>query len=198
MEGTGQALSSYRSGFKIFDTIFKPFNMAGHVIQFTGKVGTVASNFITKTGKAVGWASKALGGTFLAVSSVAGFFEDKKNGKTVGEAVAHNGASLITGLGSSALFGAAGKAAAGALALSNPVGWGALAGFAVGTAATWTFNYMYDNNKFGFQSGLDKAGKVLSNIGESAWNFGKDTFKKAGQGVMTTLNNTLNPMKWGW
>lgn len=162
----------------------------GSAVTTVGKTTKTVSNFITKTGQFVQGAGRALGGGFIAVSAGFGFYEDvTEKGKTVGEAVAHNGASVGIGLAA----GAIGKGAVTLLAAGTPVGWGIVAGVAVGAVATWGFNYMYDNNILGLQDGLDAVGRKLDDIGESIGSFAKD----AGEAISSGLS-AINPMNWGW
>ncbi|MDY7240720.1 ribonuclease YeeF family protein [Halalkalibacterium halodurans] len=166
----------------------------GSAVTTVGKAATTVSNFITKTGQFVQGAGRALGGGFIAVSAGFGFYEDvTEKGKTVGEAVAHNGASVGVGLGAGALGAAIGTGLATFAAVSNPVGWAVVGGVAVGAVATWGFNYMYDNNILGLQDGLDAVGRKLDDIGESIGSFAKD----AGEAISNGLK-AINPMNWGW
>lgn len=72
----------------------------------------------------------------------------------------HNLASL-----GGSLAGAGTTAFAVALGAS-PVGWAAAAGIGISFAATFTFEYLYDNNIFG----LDKAGQKI----DEWWSDGKE------------------------
>src|SRR5690625_7618078 len=89
-------------------------------------------------------AGKVLGGA----GYIYGAYDDvKHNGKTVGQAVAHGGASLAIAVGVG-------------LAIS-PAGWALAAGIGASVAC----EFLYDHNGFGIQDGLDQAGEKLSECG---------------------------------
>ncbi|MDE5415227.1 hypothetical protein N7Z68_17850, partial [Alkalihalobacillus sp. MEB203] len=174
----------------IGDLFSKLSSNVGNAVTTVGNFTTKTSNVITETGKFVKNAGRSLGGGFIAVSAGFGFYEDvTEKGKTVGEAIAHNGASVAFGIGGSAL----GSVAVVLVLGSNPVGWATVAGVAAGAVATWGFNYVYDNNILGLQGGLDAVGRKLDDIGESIGTFTKG----AGEAISSGLN-AINPMNWGW
>ncbi|MEC5425188.1 T7SS effector LXG polymorphic toxin [Virgibacillus sp. C22-A2] len=109
---------------------------------------------------------KVIGPVFAAAGFSYGMYEDTvKKDKTVGEAVAHNATSLLVGTGAVATT---------AFFVSNPVGWGVAGVIGIGVAATITFEYFYENNFRGLQTGLDWAGQQLDWAGEQL-NKGFDT-----------------------
>ena len=99
---------------------------------------------------------------FAGVGLYSGYQSDIDNGKTGGQAVAHN----LAGLGGGAL-GAAFTYGATVLLGASPVGWAAAAGIGISFVATFTFEYLYDNNKFGIQDKIDKVGETLDKVGEA-------------------------------
>src|SRR5690625_3733175 len=115
-----------------------------------------------------------------------GWQDDIDNGKTGGEAFTHNLASL----GGSAL--GAGVTGLAVLVGASPVGWAAAAGIGISFAATFTFEYLYDNNIFGIQDGLDKAGQKI----DEWWSDGKeavgDFFQNPGESIASGLD-AINP-----
>ncbi|SDC36415.1 LXG domain of WXG superfamily protein [Terribacillus halophilus] len=141
----------------------------------------------------------ASGGKFLgryglpAATAVYGTYEDvTKKDKTGGEAITHNGASFLAGAAGSTL---------GTIALtavvSNPGGW--VIGAVIGGAALGSniFNYMYDNNVWGLQDGLDSIGGKL----DGAWNATVDhvneTVDSIGGAIKDGIESLSNPISWG-
>ncbi|MFD1068247.1 hypothetical protein [Oceanobacillus locisalsi] len=129
--------------------------------------------------KSGGWALAGFG-------AYSGWKEDVANGKTGGEAFTHNLASLggsLAGTGVTAFAVALG---------SNPVGWAAAAGIGISFAATFTFEYLYDNNIFGIQTGLDKAGQKI----DEWWSDGKEAasgfLQNAGESIASGFD-AVNP-----
>ncbi|MFB1051935.1 T7SS effector LXG polymorphic toxin [Paraliobacillus sp. JSM ZJ581] len=162
----------------------------GGAVVNIGKYTAKKAAFITKVGKTVMGTSKVLGGTFTAVSAIAGYHEDiHVKGKTVGEAVMHNGTSVVVGMAGGAIGGVIGTT----LAISNPIGWAAVGTLAVGTGLTWAFNWAYDKNFLGLQDGLDAVGQKVDNFGESI----VDTAKNVGEAISNGLEE-MNLMNWGW
>ncbi|MFV8828648.1 T7SS effector LXG polymorphic toxin [Alkalihalobacterium sp. APHAB7] len=167
----------------IGDLFSKLSSNVGNAVTTVGNFTTKTSNVITETGKFVKNAGRSLGGGFIAVSAGFGFYEDvTEKGKTVGEAIAHNGASTLAGLAG----GAAGATVVTLLAVSNPVGWAVVGSVAIGAAATWIFNGMYDNNVFGLQNRLDAVGRKLDDFAQGV-----------GEAVSNGLK-AINPINWGW
>ncbi|MEW9677994.1 hypothetical protein ABRT01_17885, partial [Lentibacillus sp. L22] len=115
-----------------------------------------------------GWALTGLG-------AYLGYQGDRDNGKTVGEALTHNLASLG---GSLASYGTTAYAA---VLGASPVGWAAAAGIDVSFVATFTFEYLYDNNIFGIQTGLDKAGQKINEWWSSGKEAVSDFFENPGE-----------------
>ena len=156
------------------------------------------SDNFKNTGNAIGIGSKILGEAFKWGSFGLGWYEDvTKNGKTHGEAITHNGASLAVG---TVMGGATTSILTTALftaGVSNPVGWAVLGGMAVGTGLSFVFNYLYDENILGIQDGLDAVGKQLDNFGSSIKDTYNDAVDKAGEAIESGLE-AINPMNWGW
>src|SRR5699024_3385499 len=73
------------------------------------------------------------GWVFAGLGFYSGYQDDRANGKTGGGALGY----VATG--------------AAVLAGASPVGWAAAAGIGISFAATFTFEYLYDNNKFSIQ-----------------------------------------------
>lgn len=126
------------------------------------------------------------GWAFAGLGFYSGFQSDTDSGKTVGEALTHNLAALGgTALGSGFTLGAVALGA-------SPVGWAAVAGIGIGTGLTAAFNYFYDNNTFGIQDELDKAGQKL----DEWWSDGKEAvggfFQNAGESIASGLD-AINP-----
>jgi hypothetical protein len=120
-------------------------------------------------------------------TAVYGTYEDmSKKDKTLGEAVAHNGASL--GLGTATMLGTAAL-------VSNPGGWAVLGSIAIGTGVSHLFNYAYDNNIWGIQDGLDSVGGKI----DDAWDTTVDSVKEIGEGIkdgIESLNNPMTYVRW--
>ncbi|WP_449354446.1 hypothetical protein ACUL41_15305 [Virgibacillus natechei] len=138
------------------------------------KSASVASHFFKADGF-VRKAGSAIGKGFIGVGFGIGMANDMFiHDKTVGEATTHN--VVATGIGVGATVAAKGALTAGAVALgATPVGWAAVGiaagATAVGVGLTVGFNYLYDNNVFGIQSGLDWAGQQI----EEGWSTAKET-----------------------
>lgn len=109
---------------------------------------------------------KAVGSIFTVAGVSYGMYDDmiKKN-KTAGEAVVHNSGSLLAGVGAAAFVG---------LFLSNPAGLGVIA---AGVAGTIGFEYAYETNFLGLQTGADWVGQQLDWAGEQ-FNNGLDTVNR--------------------
>ncbi|HEM3622243.1 TPA: hypothetical protein U1C34_001025 [Streptococcus suis] len=128
--------------------IAKMGGKTGFVIQNTSSVFYKAGTLFNKIGQKVAPVAKVLTSkTFQAVGFVAGVADDIANqGKTFGQAVAHNGAGLAVG--------------ATALALT-PVGWGVVGAAAVGVVAGFAFDAAYNSNFLGIRDGLDWVGSKI-------------------------------------
>lgn len=99
---------------------------------------------------------KAIGPAFMVAGFAYGMYEDAiKGDKTVGQAVAHNGSSILAGLGGAAVVAS----------FVTPVGWGAAAIAAGGVITTMGFEYLYEKNFLGIQDGLDWVGEKLDWVG---------------------------------
>ncbi|MEX2785693.1 hypothetical protein AB3331_11090, partial [Streptococcus sp. H49] len=123
------------------------------------------------------WAGRAATGLAFAYST---YNDVANNGKTIGQAIAKNGASTAVGWGAAQVVGAGAAFFLGA----TPVGWAAVgvaaAGIAVGTAASIAFDWAYENNETVrnvvdgagayIDKGLDKAKEGLSNAGKAIGN----------------------------
>ncbi|WP_416150195.1 T7SS effector LXG polymorphic toxin [Salipaludibacillus sp. HK11] len=191
----GSAVGGIGTSIKSIGDLFSRISSnAANAVTGVGDFATKTSNVITKTGQFVQGAGRSLGGVFIVASAGVGFYEDlNEKGKTVGEAIAHNGASVVAGLAGGAAGTGLVTGLATVFAVSNPVGWAIVGGVAVGSVAAWGFNYMYDNNVAGIQNGLDAVGRKLDDVGESIGALTKD----AGEAVSNGLN-AINPMNWGW
>ncbi|MBP2622288.1 hypothetical protein DHL47_13435, partial [Streptococcus panodentis] len=134
------------------------------------KVGKILDNPITKV----------LGFGFGVWNDVA------NEGKTLGQAVVHTGASTAVGWAASGVT-------SGAIAMlaGGPVGWAGLAGFAVGYGAVKLFEWGYENNAFGMRDTLDNVGKELDKGMKAAGDWIGDTVSGIGQafsGGFASLN----------
>ena len=126
------------------------------------------------------------------ITKVAGFgfgvWNDVANeGKTLGQAVVHTGASTAVGWAGSAftsfVIGAA---------TTNPVGWAGLAAFAAGYVAVKAFDWGYENNFLGMRDTLDNVGKELDKGMKAAGDWVGDTVSGIGQAFSGGLAS-LNP-----
>ena len=132
-------------------------------------------------------------GKFLdnPITKVAGFgfgvWNDVANeGKTLGQAVVHTGASTAVGWAASGI-----TSSAIAMLAGGPVGWAGLAGFAVGYGAVKLFEWGYENNAFGMRDTLDNVGKELDKGMKAAGDWVGDTVSGIGQafsGGIASLN----------
>ncbi|WP_373761089.1 hypothetical protein [Streptococcus ferus] len=148
-------------------------------------------------GSTLGTIGKVLSNPYTQVLAFGvGVWDDVANkDKTLGQGITHTAASTAVGLGVSALT----TAAIGALA-TNPVGWAALAGAAVGFGAVKLFEWGYDNNFLGMQDKLDAAGDwldshVIDQAKETAADvkdWAEDTAGKVGEAVSSGLKS-INP-----
>ncbi|MFP7253907.1 LXG domain-containing protein [Terribacillus goriensis] len=155
------------------------------------KVNT-ANNWITYGGK-IARGGAMLGKVGIPVLSAGyGTYEDMtKKDKSFGEAIAHNGAALGAGAATTFVTG---------FLISNPGGWAIAGTIAIGVGASHGFNYLYDNNKFGIQDGLDAVGGKI----DEAWNATVDrvdetvdSIKGIGEGIKDGIASLNNPINWG-
>jgi predicted ribonuclease toxin of YeeF-YezG toxin-antitoxin module len=151
----------------------------------------------TKYGRNITSTGKFLGMYGVPIASAGyGVYEDvAKKGKTGGEAITHNSASFLAGAAGSYL----GTAALG-LVVSNPGGWAIGAAIGGGVLLSNGFNYLYDNNIWGIQDGLDKAGEKLDQAWDAAVDHVDktvDSFKEIGEGIKGGIAS-LNPINWRW
>gem|GEM_PF-4606207 len=132
---------------------------------------------ILKYGKVVG--------PFFTVAGLSyGMYEDMVlNNKTAGEAVAHNSGSLLAGAGGAAFVG---------LFVSNPVGWGAAAIVGVGVGATIGFEYLYQINFGGLQTGVDWVGEQVNNSFDTVNRWANDAADAVGEAITGALD-WINP-----
>lgn len=118
--------------------------------------------------------SKLLGPITSVVAVGIGTWADVKEGKTIGEGLAHNGAVVGAGF------------ITGLVLSSNPVGWGILASAAGAVAVSTLVDWAYDSNFLGIGDMLDSAGAwiddKINGIGEALSDFG----------------NAINPFNWEW
>lgn len=142
------------------------------------KVLKEASETLMKKAGAVLVAGKAMNPAFAAIGFHYGVESDMAEGKTRGEAVAHNGGALLVGIGVTAGLG---------LALT-PVGWAAVGVAAAGVGATMFFEFLYNKNVFGLQDGLDWVGNKL----DDAEDWVGDKLDSAGEALSNTLD-FINP-----
>ncbi|MGP4040979.1 T7SS effector LXG polymorphic toxin [Gracilibacillus sp. D59] len=178
----GKVATNIKSIGELFNTLS---SKTSSIVTKVGNATTKTSNVLTKTGHVVRGAGKAVGRSFIAVSAGVGMYEDLfEKDKTIGEAIAHNATSVGVGLAGGAIGGLVATGFA-----VTPIGWTV----GVGLAATWTFNYVYDNNVLGLQDGLDAAGQKLSEFGNEL----RDSAKDAGKAISKGLD-AINPISWGW
>lgn len=163
--------------------LIKDFPVAKNWANRTG-------NTIIKHGRNIAGAGTVLGGVGMVAGFSFGMYVDiEHSGKTVGEAIVHNGAAVGVGLGSSTL------AAAGIVTFlsSNPAGWVIAGSVTAGIIATTAFNFLYEKNILGLQDGLDWVGDKIDNVFESVI----DMADNVGEAIMDGLD-LVNPKNWGW
>lgn len=161
------------------------------------EVKRTSGNVFIENGSKFAKGGKYLGKGVAGVGFGIGMYDDLANDdKTFGEALSHN--ALTTGIGTGA--GIATSATIVALA-SNPVGWAALGGLAVGIGATHLADWAYQANILGLK---DKTDWVGHKIDEGIDNFKKSTVSTVDSignvvGEATkSISNHINPMKWEW
>lgn len=142
-----------------------------------------SQELLNKAGQVLKY-GKVIGNAFIVAGLTYGMYEDiYHNDKTVGEAAAHNVASLAAG--ASVVY-------IGSLVASDPIGWGVLA---AGVGTTIAFEYMYEKNIFGLQDGLDWVGQkvdwAVEQIG-NGWNTMTDWVTDAVESVGEAITNTLD------
>ncbi|WP_026909129.1 ribonuclease YeeF family protein [Paucisalibacillus globulus] len=148
-----------------------------------------AGDAVIKHGKNIAGAGTVLGGVAMVGGFSIGMYDDiANNGKTVGEAIAHNGAAAGVGLATNTIITASIVGLA-----SNPVGWAVIGGVATGLFVTSLFNVAYENNWLGIQDGLDWIGGKI----DSTWETTKEIATNVGEAIKDGLN-AINPLKWGW
>lgn len=153
------------------------------------------SNFLSKQGKNIIRAGRAVNGSLVGVSFGVGLYDDLENkDKTWGEAISHNSTSTGLGLGTSMGASFAIKGIAGAFGLTAG-GWAVVGGVVVGTGVTWGFNWVYDNNILGIQDGLDWAGQKIDEGWDwttgkvsDGWNWAGEQLDNAGEALSSGLD----------
>ncbi|MDG3132530.1 hypothetical protein MKL26_05780 [Streptococcus suis] len=156
--GQGLDVSSGLGGIlRSINPIAKMGGKTGFVIQNTSSVFYKAGTLFNKIGQKVAPVAKVLTSkTFQAVGFVAGVVDDIANqGKTFGQAVAHNTRGVLAGIGGVLLV----TGAAAVLGVSAP-----FVLVAAGAAfAAWGYEQLYQHNK-GFRKAVDAVGNVIDNI----------------------------------
>ncbi|TXL66723.1 hypothetical protein FHP05_04890 [Cerasibacillus terrae] len=174
-----------KHGIRIGDLI-KEFPVGKNFFTKTGDIIKRGGDFIVLTGRNIQGAGLALGvGSIIGGYGLGMYHDLKKKDKSVGEAIAHNTASLGVGLGTNTLA----MAAFG----TNPGGWAILGGIAVGTILTTTFNYWYEINLFDLQDGLDWVGGKI----DETWKKTKEVISNVGEAISGGID-AINPMNWAW
>lgn len=121
------------------------------------EVKRTSGNVFIENGSKFAKGGKYLGKGVAGVGFGIGMYDDMANDdKTVGEALSHN--ALTTGIGTGA--GIATSATIVALA-SNPVGWAALGGLAVGIIFSNLTDLAYQNNFLGIKDKTDWVGHKI-------------------------------------
>ncbi|WP_077596337.1 hypothetical protein [Oceanobacillus kimchii] len=136
----------------------------------TDALKNASSSLIEKAGKVAEF-GKAAGPAFGTIGFGYGMYTDTiNNDKSVGEAYAHNMASIITGVGVTAF-----------VSIFASVGLGTIA---IGVGATIAFEFAYEANFLGLQDGLDWAGQKF----DEGWEIVTNWAGEVGQ----SLNNSWN------
>lgn len=155
-----------------------------HDLAGVNTIGAYVEKGVTEHGKkvlseSVERAGKAVGGVFMGANVALGMYDDlNNNDKTPGQAVTHNAAVIGTGIVGDAV--ATGAVVVGAAILgTTPAGWAIAAGIAGATVATWGFNYLYNNNKWGIQDTLDRAGEKVDELTDGISDFKNDVIEGA-------------------
>ena len=179
-----------------------PAGSGQFVMVNTTASGSRLLNFANSPG--FGNAVRGLGHGLVVLDFGLGVYRDISSGeRTVGHAVAFNGGS--TAFGAGAGFGV------GLLLASNPVGWKIAAGIGVGLAAGAFYNWMYNNNILGFQTGIHWIGDQIdvglawignawdatTNWASNAWEAATDSSSVVGQAIRH-FGTPINPFNWSW
>lgn len=161
------------------------------------EVKRTSGNVFIENGSKFAKGGKYLGKGVAGVGFGIGMYDDMANDdKTVGEALSHN--ALTTGIGTGA--GIATSATIVALA-SNPVGWAALGGLAVGIIFSNLTDLAYQNNFLGIKDKTDWVGhKIDDGIDAVKKSTEKavDSFENAVGEATKGISSHINPMKWSW
>ncbi len=161
------------------------------------EVKRTSGNVFIENGSKFAKGGKYLGKGVAGVGFGIGMYDDMANDdKTVGEALSHN--ALTTGIGTGA--GIATSVTIVALA-SNPVGWAALGGLAVGIIFSNLTDLAYQNNFLGIKDKTDWVGhKIDDGIDAVKKSTEKavDSFENAVGEATKGISSHINPMKWSW
>ncbi len=158
------------------------------------EVKRTSGNVFIENGSKFAKGGKYLGKGVAGVGFALGMYDDLANDdKTVGEALSHNGMTLVAGIGGSAAVGAI-----AAIALSsNPVGWTVLAGLAVGSGLAFAADWAYQTNKLGLKDKTDWVGHKIDEsievVGKSA-----DSVRNTVGEATKNIGKHINSMKWAW
>ncbi|WP_461182276.1 hypothetical protein [Virgibacillus kimchii] len=162
----GNAITSI-IGQKITDAGNDKLNRADLVKAMNANNPSSTSSYLKKQGNKILNVGRAIGGSLATLTIGVGAYIDFKNtDKTAGEALTKNAAAGGTGLLTTAATSGIITEVAGFFGATTPVGWALAGGLVVGTVATGLFNWAYDNNHLGIQTGLDWAGQQLDKAGE--------------------------------
>ncbi len=165
------------------------FVMLGENLSRVARNNAQSATKMAKFGRRIEKFGKALDNPITKVAGFGfGVWNDVANeGKTLGQAVVHTGASTAVGWAASGVT-------SGAIAMlaGGPVGWAGLAGFAVGYGAVQLFEWGYENNAFGMRETLDNVGKELDKGMKAAGDWIGDTVSGIGQAFSGGLAS-LNP-----
>ena len=167
-ELVGEGMLSYGVKNSLKGPIMKNGNPAFIIIEQNG-VGRALS----VTGRDFVKYGKGFGTILTTVGFGIGVADDiTNNGKTAGQAVAHNGVSVGVGLGAVAI--------AGLFFTGAGVGL-VVVGLIAGSAATTVYEKMYDNNFIGTKTVVDAFGNAM----DSGWgNFKKSLDKQRKAGML--------------
>lgn len=143
-------------------------------------------SFLKTVGKIVDSPYFIIGGFTLGVLG------DLNDGKTVGQAFVHSGASSFVGF--------LGGVATGFALGSNPVGWAGVASVAVGYGISKAFDAAYDSNFLGLRDGLDWLGSKVDDgikwAGEKLDDGKKWAGEKIDDGMKWAGEKIDDGMKW--
>lgn len=153
---------------------------------------TSRSASIFKNGNKVSQISSYLGHGLALISTLWGTYKDVSSGeKTVGEAVVKNTTKTAMGLGAVAMVAST----------TTPVGWAFVGTAAVSFATSKVFDFAYNSNFLGIQSGLDAVGNIVDNYVVSplidVYDWSKVQVKEIGASISGAWE-TINPLNWGW